>query len=496
MRAGAAVLLCVAGFIAARVNHFRQTTVMVNAGGCRLVTDIVDEGNDDVQGSVVLVHGLAANKKIMTYLARAFALENLRVFVPDLPGHGRTQGPFSFARAESCTETLVRQLSARGAIDPARTIIAGHSMGGAIAVLVANRVPVAGVVAISPAPMNPAHGVPAFMQPFGGAPKTPAHTLAMAGSLDPSAIQESARDLITGEAAATGKQILLPNATHVGILFDSRAARAAQEWAAQVLGLAAVTELPSNAMLVGSLAGFAGLLLLAGPFLREMLGVKPEGGAGEDALKRAPTARLIEVAMFSVVAVIVLRFWNPLRLVGVFEGDYLASFLLLLGVFLLLRHHKRVGGGWRVKAVPVVLAGVAAIVLHLLIIAWFDLTLSEAWLTGARLLRFPALALAVLPYHGAEELLVGNSAARPAKLRWAMALAFRLLGWGALMAGLFWLHSGEVLLLLLAPSLTLFCLLQRAGMDVVRRGTGSALAAAVFGAILLAGFCLVVFPIT
>jgi hypothetical protein len=34
------------------------------------------------------------------------------------------------------------------------------------------------------------------------------------------------------------------------------------------------------------------------------------------------------------------------------------------------------------------------------------------------------------------------------------------------------------------------------GMDLVRRETGSVLAATVFGAILLAGFCLVIFPVT
>jgi hypothetical protein len=33
-------------------------------------------------------------------------------------------------------------------------------------------------------------------------------------------------------------------------------------------------------------------------------------------------------------------------------------------------------------------------------------------------------------------------------------------------------------------------------MDIVRQGTGSIAAAALFGAILLAGFCLVIFPVT
>ena len=124
-------LLCQLG------DHIRDA--VIGAGGCRLVTDVIDQGNDDARGFVVLFHGLAANKKIMSYLAHGFAEQNLRVFVPDLPGHGRTQGPFSFERAESCAESMVRELIAHRAIDPQRTIIAGHSMGGAIAIRVAAR---------------------------------------------------------------------------------------------------------------------------------------------------------------------------------------------------------------------------------------------------------------------------------------------------------------------------------------------------------------------
>jgi hypothetical protein len=76
------------------------------------------------------------------------------------------------------------------------------------------------------------------------------------------------------------------------------------------------------------------------------------------------------------------------------------------------------------------------------------------------------------------------------------ALALRLVAFLVLLFGIFVLHSGAILLLLLAIYLGVFFLLQRMGMDIVRQQTESPIAAAVFGAILLAGFCLVIFPIT
>src|SRR5713101_1605692 len=288
LRAASGVALCITGFALAWATPYRETTVIVGAGGCRLVTDVVDRGNDDTQGYVVLFHGLAANKKIMSYLARGFASQNLRVFVPDLPGHGRTPGPFSFERAEGCAESLVRELIARRAIDPQRTMLAGHSMGGAIAIRVAARVGVAGVVAISPAPQRVAHGVPPGMLPYTNPPPLPPHTLAMSAAWEPLGIRESTRDLMAGDVAATGKYLFMPSATHVSVLFDSRVVRAAQEWTAETLKFprefSAPSVAPSSAPLFGSLAGLAGILLLAGPFVCETMGMQrpsPQAAAAD-----------------------------------------------------------------------------------------------------------------------------------------------------------------------------------------------------------------------
>jgi hypothetical protein len=104
--------------------------------------------------------------------------------------------------------------------------------------------------------------------------------------------------------------------------------------------------------------------------------------------------------------------------------------------------------------------------------------------------------LAFLPWHLAEEILLGGENSANRRWRTAKALAFRALAWLALMGGVFLLHSGEILMVLLSIYFGVFFVLQRLAVNVVRRESGSATAAAAFGAILLAGFCLVIFPVT
>jgi len=205
---------------------------------------------------------------------------------------------------------------------------------------------------------------------------------------------------------------------------------------------------------------------------------------------------LMEVALASLFAVVVLRFWNPLAFVGLFDGGYFASFLLITGLALLVLHRKAVRALAPIRIATVLLAAFAGLVLHLLVTAWFDATLTESWVSAGRWARFPVLFAAALSYLLAEELLLGPSGTRSAWMRLVTALALRFAAFLVLLFGIFVLHSGAILLLLLAAFLALFFVFQRTGMDLVRRETGSALAAAVFGAILLAGFCLVIFPVT
>jgi len=278
-----------------------------------------------------------------------------------------------------------------------------------------------------------------------------------------------------------------------------------------VLGIDASVKTPPRLPMIGGVAGLVGIFLLAGPFIREALGKSsllngvPAAGEAQahayDAIavrKQDISVRVIaEFVILGGIAVFILKAWNPFGFVHLFEGDYLAGFLLLVGIGLLASHYKEVATLREFSLKHLLGAAFAAVVVPLLIYAWLDLTLTEAWMTLARWLRFPAVLLLALPFHAAEELALGPAMrTRLSKARLAYALGLRLLLWGVLLLGIVGLHNGEILLALLAPYFGLFCLFQRTGMDVVRSSTGSALAAAIFGAILLAGFSVVVFPIS
>ncbi len=496
IRAITGVLLCGAGLWLALPTPYRERTYIFNADSCRLQTTIVEKLGAATQGSVILFHGISANKKIMSYLARGFAEQRLRVFVPDLPGHGRTPGPFSGARAEQCGEGLLRELLSRGAVNADRTILAGHSMGGAIAERIASRVQVAGLIAISPAPMQAAHGVTGEKLLFRNPPDLAKNSLVMVGSLELESMRGNAADLVASQGDATASYMEIRGASHVSILFSGAAMRSAQEWTAHVLHLSPTGRLPSHLPVIGALGGFVGILLIAGPFLHE-LGGKNKNEETHPASAAISMPRLfLEFAAVSVLLVILLRFWIPLKSIGLFQGDYLASFLLLLGCALVAAHWSSLRTALTNTSLHLLGAGFTGVVLLLLATAWFDLTFYEAWLTAAKWARFPFLLAALVPYHVAEETVLGPAESGKKLRRLALALTLRLISWGALMTGVLILHNGEILMGLLSLYMAVFNLVQRSGMDIVRTETGSAAATAVFGAILLAGFCLVIFPLT
>jgi pimeloyl-ACP methyl ester carboxylesterase len=493
---GGVLCLVVGAFLAIYPwRRYAETHYVVDAAACRMDLSMIrraDLAAEPDRGSVVLFHGIAANKIVMQYLARAFAELGLRVFVPDLPGHGRSPGPFTPERAESCSASLLRGLAARGMIIPNRTILAGHSMGGAIALRVADKFRPAAVIAISPAPMQPAHGVVSENLLFHTLPLLTPNTLILVGQLEPARLRDNAADL-SGSPTGWVKFQTVPLNTHVSMLFSPTVARVSQTWAAQALFLSNHARLPSHANLLAGLLGIIGLLLIGGPFLREMTGGHP----AQDLQATGPVSPLrgaLEVALFSILAVQILRYGEPLRILYLFEGDYVASFFLIVGLGLILLHLKPAWDGLRSRPGLILGAAVAAILLHFLLTGWFELTVTGAWLNGLRWERFPLFLPAAFLYLYGIELIAGP--VRNAYRRFAFWFLLLVLAWLPIVFGVLFVRTGEILPVILSPFFAIQALLVGLGIQLVRREAGSPTAAAVFGAILLAGFCLVLFPLS
>ena len=97
----------------------------------------VTAGRDE-RRTVVWLHGLGESGLCFERLVRDDALRGLRHVVPDLPGYGRSPWP---ARAPDLTEVadhVAGWLAARGGPAP---VVVGHSMGGVVGVLLAERHP-------------------------------------------------------------------------------------------------------------------------------------------------------------------------------------------------------------------------------------------------------------------------------------------------------------------------------------------------------------------
>jgi pimeloyl-ACP methyl ester carboxylesterase len=494
--AGIALLVGGALWTYAGARGYVEKRVNAVAGACRADMIIIQKREAPAQansGAVVLFHGLAANKYIMRYLARSFAELGLTVYVPDFPGHGRTPDPFSPEKAEDCGRSLLRGLSARGLIVPDRTILAGHSMGGAIALRLAPEFRPAGVIALSPAPMEAKHGVSPEKLLFHNPPPILPNTLITAGQFEPQGLAANAADLAASNTDPTIQFHALPGQTHVSVLFSPGAARMSQAWAARVLNISNPAQLPSLLYLVGGLLGFLGILLLSGPFLRELATLAPEEAAGDSDVPR--TGRfLAELVLVSFAVLFLLRHFVPLRVLSLFQGDYLASYFLLAGAILLLLHPKLALKKFAAKPGVLLSVAMGALIFHLLVTGWFDLTVTSAWLTLQRWGRFPLFFLAAFVFLYALEILLGP-VIEPRRRLGIDYLAI-LLAWLVLVFGTFVLHTGQILVLLLMPYFALFFLFSRLGARLVRQRTASATAAAVFGAILLAGFCLVLFPLS
>jgi pimeloyl-ACP methyl ester carboxylesterase len=490
----AALILLALGFFLQNLEPYRPLKVISSDSSCRMSVDVVEPIAGSPQGYAILFHGVSANRRIMSFIAQDLANQNLRVFVPDSPGHGNTPGPFTPLRASDCGEALVRELIARRAIVPQQTVLIGHSMGGAIAIRASGRIPVAGVIAISPAPMRTAKLLPKEMVFFPDDPPLSENTLIITGLNEPAELRGISRAKVKEAPGGTSAYVEIPRATHVSLLFDDNVLTEMRKWDHKLLLTDPETVRATHYPLYGFFSGLLGLVLLSVPFITDLV-----GASGKNLVDDTPamnTTRILwQLIIASTVGVVFLKFWIPLKILGLFQGDYLSSFALIEGLLLLAMNFASLKKALSFTWGALLVAIIGAILLVLVFGLWFEYSFYEALLTWPKWARLAPLSLAFSPWLLSEELFLGAHATMSRVRRVILTLAFRSIAWAGLVGGLFFLHSGEVLMILLALYFVLVSLLQRLAMDVMRRETYSPVATAFFGAILSAGFALAIFPL-
>ncbi|MFZ1975942.1 MAG: alpha/beta fold hydrolase [Candidatus Acidiferrales bacterium] len=482
----------------------------LEAGGCHTPMTILEPPPEvKPAGSVVLLHGLSANRRLMLYLAEDFAGHGLRAYTIDLPGHGDSTDAFSFARAQQCATAAVESLVRSGTIDPKNTILLGHSMGAAIAIRMADRDPLAATIALSPAPMT----LPQRM---------PANLLVFSASADLDVLKKTAQDL---SSAAGGTRTssddfaqqrafdlqTVPFATHTSLLSDHRVAHESELWAMRALFPAIATNTLAlnldlatyetfgngRRRLAGAILGLLGILVMfpagatlvarfAGPPQVESPGTRPSA-----------TLLLIEAAACAMAGVLFLQLGTPLHFLHLYSGAYLASLLLIVGILLLILNFGFAMEYAKFNPRRLAAAAILGFATFLTLGAWLNWQLDDAWLIAPRWLRFTALLPVAWIFAFAEEVVLGpphHSKLRAA--RFAIFLSLRLEIFLACLLAYYMLASGQVLIVILFVYLALFSVLQRLATDALRVRTGSATSAALFGAILASWFISTVFPLT
>src|ERR1700732_4577903 len=163
------IIFLILGSIWIRSGELPEQQTVIDAGSCHTPATIFNPRiTNEPPGAVIVLHGLSANRRIMMYLSSEFAGHGFQVYSLDRPGHGDSTDSFSFAKAAECATAAVESLSRSGQIEPQKTIAVGHSMGAAIAIAMADHIPLAGTIAISPAPMVSPQRSPSNLLVFTG----------------------------------------------------------------------------------------------------------------------------------------------------------------------------------------------------------------------------------------------------------------------------------------------------------------------------------------
>ena len=526
---------------------------------CRTPARLIAPSADPSGRVAIVFHGLGASAAIMDPLGQSLAVAGWRVYLLDLAGHGRSREPFSYANVDRCARAATQYLLCDKSIQPAKTVIVGHSLGAAAAVRVAADVPVAGTIAISPALL----AVPR---------RAPANLLILAGQFDFGVVKREARALLrlaggvrdvpSDFAAGRAAQFhVVSGELHGSMVLDPRVWRMVAAWAGRAVNSgqaqtipAVVTRLPLE-LLLASLALICGLVLLIGPWeslLARMASLQPSRVSAGDAAAADTGAALPEsgvnwrralivwaIASFFAVSLIALtrapHLFHPVELA---DGDWAALVALVTGLVIAFLFWSRVRASLRIEPRGELVAALAGISIVVAFAFALRPEFVEASLMGERLWRWAVLAAFTWPYFLAEEVTLGPPSgasvlcrkflawsfggrsfssdinarhinglqhlkngdssmelATRDTRRFALFLALRAIVWLAQAFALLVFWRWGLLLVLFAFGLGAVSIGQRLAADVLRRRGAGPVSAALLDAILAAGLLALVLPL-
>ena len=451
--------------------------------------------------SAVVLHGLAANRRVMFPIGQQLARAGATVYLLDLPGEGNSSEEFSFASNDRCAAVAIATLARSGAIKFERTVVVGHSLGGAAAVRLADRFPnLAGTIALSPAPMVAPRRIPANLL-IESAQFDPPQLLAGARNLLAAArgVRDAPVDFAEKRAIGYSYESL---ALHGSVLFDPRVLKVISEWAQKSVGLSDAPPIETSHEMIALLGigmGTVGIVMMlpfAAAFFFRIFRSASSPESATQTFDGLPAGQLfIRVSTCSFAAVALLLVGIPLRALHLYATDYVASLLSLAGLLLLvllptaIRARSRINA--RTQCAAIIFASATLIAFGL----WFNWQLTTFIPVGARAWRVIPLALATWPFFAAEELALGSPSPQRRRARWVIFFGIRATLLAAMVLGYFGFANGVFLPILLSPFMFAISALQRWGSDLLRSRGGGAMGAATFNAILAAWFFAAVFPL-
>ena len=136
----------------------RQQLTFTNKTGHTL-SAILEKPKADILGYALFAHCFTCGKNIgtATQVSRSLAKRGFAVLRFDFTGLGESDGDFSDTNFSSNIEDIITAAEYMAEHLQAPGLLIGHSLGGAAAIIAANRIPEVRAIATIAAPSDPAH---------------------------------------------------------------------------------------------------------------------------------------------------------------------------------------------------------------------------------------------------------------------------------------------------------------------------------------------------